>query len=53
VRYIGAMHLTRIDIIEGGVIFPRIRGRFTVDTQGGGTGYSPFAGPVAGVALVR
>lgn len=53
VQYIGALQIARIDIMRSVAPRPRIRGRLTIDTQGGGSGYSPYLGPVSGIALVR
>jgi hypothetical protein len=53
VQYIGALQIARIDILRSVAPRPRIRGRLTIDTQGGGSGYSPYLGPVSGIALVR
>jgi hypothetical protein len=53
VQYIGAFHVARIDIMRFVAPTPRFRGRLTIDTQGGGTGFSPYLGPVSGIALVQ
>jgi hypothetical protein len=54
VRYIGALELARIDIVDRSLTpRPNIRGRLTIDTRGGGTGYTPYAGPVSAIALVQ
>lgn len=53
VVYVAAIQLTRIVFPTGAAKPAEVHGIFTVDTQGGGSGFSQFPGPVQGIALVR
>lgn len=53
VNYLGAMQLSRIDLPNGQANPGKIYGQFSLDVGGGGAGFSPFPGPVQGIALVR
>jgi Flp pilus assembly protein TadG len=53
VNYLGAMRLSRIDLPSGVATPGRIHGEFSLDISGGGVGFTPFPGPVQGIALVR
>jgi Flp pilus assembly protein TadG len=53
VNYLGAMQLQRIELPNGNANPGKIHGRFSLDVGGGGAGFTPFPGPVQGIALVR
>jgi Flp pilus assembly protein TadG len=52
INYLGSMELTRIEKPQGQRP-GKIHGRFNIDVTGGGLGFTPFPGPVQGIALVR
>ncbi len=53
VVYVAAIRITRIIFPTGASSPAEVHGYFTVDNQGGGSGFSTIPGPVQGIAIVH